>query len=216
MVSLFVFRFSLVIPVAVVPALVVGPAVTQSFAVSGAISVVTLLVTTAAFLYATGRERSYVDLGRSSITPRAVAVGLGAGGVLVAVQRLLTAVAAEAGITVASADYATGTLAELAAVVATAVVLVPAAEELFYRNLLQKYLAETLPAAVAVGVTAVAFASAHTFNFLGQPLPEIGAAVSVITVQGVLLGAVYHRTENLLVSISAHAVNNLVALAVTA
>lgn len=213
-VSLHLFRFSLVLPATVLPALVVGSELLDNFVVGGFVSATTLVVTTAAFLYATGRGRSYVDAGPVGLRP--VAVGLLCGGGLVAAQQLLSAAATAVGAPVASAQYSTGSLLQLVGIVVATVVVVPAAEELFYRNLLQKYLAGVVAPAAAVGVASVAFASAHTLNFLGQPLPAIAVGVLVVTVQGVLLGTIYHYTENLVVTVLAHALNNVAALAVAA
>ncbi len=79
----------------------------------------------------------------------------------------------------------------------------PVAEELYFRGLLQGALA---PAGqlVAVCVTAVVFAAVHL----------VPAAVPVLAVYGLLLGAIRSRTDSIVPGAIAHALNNAVALAV--
>lgn len=91
-----------------------------------------------------------------------------------------------------------------ALVVATAVVIAPVAEELFFRGILQTRLGDVFPRRfVGVVVAAVCFGLVHST----QP-----AAVLPLTMMGLILGMVYERTGSLIAPILVHALFNAKSL----
>lgn len=91
-----------------------------------------------------------------------------------------------------------------ALIVATAVVVAPVAEELFFRGILQTRLGDVFPRRLGgVAVAAVCFGLVHST----QP-----AAVLPLTMMGFILGMVYERTGSLIAPILVHALFNAKSL----
>lgn len=78
------------------------------------------------------------------------------------------------------------------------------AEELLFRNLLQKRLAETFSPAGAIGISSAIFAVAHTAAYLTGHTGQLFVSLATVFVLSLVLGYVYHRTENLVVVALAH------------
>jgi membrane protease YdiL (CAAX protease family) len=138
------------------------------------------------------------------------ALGLGAGALLVllteGVSRLLAALGlepAEQGLVVAVVEAGGWTLGLFAAV---AVLLAPAAEELFFRGHVFRTLAPRTSRGTAYGVTALLFAGIHL-----NP-----AALPLYVLYSLGLSWLYERTRSLLVPTLAHGVVNAVAVATLA
>jgi len=94
----------------------------------------------------------------------------------------------------------------VALVVLSAVVVAPLAEEFFFRRVLQGWLESRLPeadGAAAVGLSAAAFAAAHTGH---------GLAPAPLFLLGVVLGIVARRTGSLVPCVILHAAFNAVGV----
>jgi membrane protease YdiL (CAAX protease family) len=81
--------------------------------------------------------------------------------------------------------------------------LVPVAEEVFFRNVLQKRLAESLPEWGAIGGSSVLFTAIHVGNFAATPT-AVGVGLAKVFGSALLLGYVYNRTRNLTLTVIAH------------
>lgn len=85
------------------------------------------------------------------------------------------------------------------------------AEELFNRNLLQKYFYGTFSRPAAIVVASGLFSSAHLFSYLGPSGSSAAGtlvSISTVLVLGLVLGAVYERTDNVVVPTLAHGAYN--------
>lgn len=85
------------------------------------------------------------------------------------------------------------------------VVVVPM-EELFFRGIVQRSLADVWHPAVAIGVASLLFMSIHTSVTVGTGGETL--ALALFLAFGVALGVSYHLTENLLVPVIGHALFN--------
>ena len=84
-------------------------------------------------------------------------------------------------------------------------------EEFLYRGVVQNRLRERLPAAAAVALAAVIFAVVHVVAVAGSPT-AVAVTLSVLLVPGVVLGAVYEYTGNLVVPVLLHSTHNSILL----
>jgi len=91
---------------------------------------------------------------------------------------------------------------QLAWLIVLVCVVVPIGEEIFFRGFIFGALRGRLPTAIAVGLSALLFALAHTEVFHFYP----------IFVLGVILAMLYERTHSLLPGMVVHGVNNVVAM----
>lgn len=82
-------------------------------------------------------------------------------------------------------------------------------EEILFRGIVQGRLREHLSAAPAIGIASVFFAVLHVGG-IGGSLEGILIALSVLTVSGVVLGALYEYTQNLVVVSLLHGFHNSV------
>jgi membrane protease YdiL (CAAX protease family) len=90
---------------------------------------------------------------------------------------------------------------------ALSVLLVGPAEEYLFRGTVQWRLRQRFgPTASIVGASLL-FSSVHLFNFTGDALSVL-AALGFSFVVGLVFGAIYERTENLVVPALAHAAYN--------
>lgn len=94
---------------------------------------------------------------------------------------------------------------------ALSIILVAPAEELLFRGAIQGRLRRSFGPVGAISGASLLFGSVHVINFTGS---IVGAAVGagIVTVGGAVFGALYERTENLLVPILAHGAYNTVLL----
>lgn len=90
-------------------------------------------------------------------------------------------------------------------------------EELLYRNVVQKYLAEAFSGPGAILVASVIFASVHlpAYTGGGSGLLAVLNTLTIVFVLSVILGVAYARTHNVVVSALIHGSFNAVAFAVT-
>ncbi len=91
------------------------------------------------------------------------------------------------------------------------VVLIAPAEELLFRGAIQGRLRSQFGPFPAIAVASLLFGSLHLFNYTGEVLSVV-MTTSLIVVLGGILGALYERTENLVVPILIHAIYNFILL----
>jgi membrane protease YdiL (CAAX protease family) len=94
----------------------------------------------------------------------------------------------------------------LALLSAVAVLLAPAAEEIFYRGILYGWLRARLPAGWSAALGGAAFAAAHLSPSLLPALAVTGAGLALV----------YERTRSLWPAVAAHATLNALSLAFAA
>ncbi|MFB6298878.1 MAG: lysostaphin resistance A-like protein [Halobacteriales archaeon] len=88
-------------------------------------------------------------------------------------------------------------------------------EELLYRNVVQKSLYDSFSRPAAIVVASAIFASAHFFAYAsGNVLATINT-LTVIFALSMILGAIYARTDNVVVPALVHGTLNAVAFAVS-
>ena len=85
----------------------------------------------------------------------------------------------------------------------TVVIMAPITEELAFRGILQNGLKNWMPIWLAIPLSAMAFAAAHSDYY----------AFPVLTFMGMMFGILYHMTGSLRANIALHALNNAAALA---
>jgi hypothetical protein len=179
------------------------------------------LTTTAAFLALTGRDRTYLDLDVPDrrdlgyVAAGAVAIFLLLGG--------LSALFAALGIPTSDHSLAPVLRANpdlLVVVVPAAFLLIGPAEELIYRNLVQKSLYDAFrpPAAVilASAVFAVAHAPAYAATGAEGGVAATAAALGVVLCLSLVLGVVYDRTRTLAVPALVHGLYDAVVFVLLA
>lgn len=148
------------------------------------------------------RTTAFLDLDRP--TPREV-------GVAVVAIPVLWGVGVLAGVLgVAPAEHGlvdavrTGGLPVAATVAVTSLVVVGPAEELLYRNLVQKTVAEQFSTPSAIVVASAIFAAVHTTAFwTGAAIPLLSALALVFTLS-LVLGTLYALTGRVFVAAIAH------------
>ncbi|AFZ72244.1 CPBP family intramembrane glutamic endopeptidase [Natronobacterium gregoryi] len=94
-------------------------------------------------------------------------------------------------------------------------VLIPAAilvvgpfEELLYRNVIQKELYRSFSRYGAIVVASVIFALVHVFAYGTADLGAVIASLGIVFGLSIVLGAIYERTDNLLIPSLVHGVYN--------
>ena len=87
------------------------------------------------------------------------------------------------------------------------------AEEFLFRGVVQNRLRERLSAVPAIAAAAVIFASLHVIALAGSP-DAIAVTVGLLLVPGIVLGAVYEYTGNLVVPWLLHSTHNSVLLTI--
>lgn len=163
-----------------------------------------------AFLLATGRGLEYVDLRMPDVRDLAyVGIGLVAlvGGFLaisVTVQ-YLGLPSADNRIAEPAMD---GNTEILLLLIPMSFLVVGPAEELLYRNVVQKYLAGTFSQGGAVVVASGLFAAAHLPSYASANPVATLVSLLIVFVLSLVLGAVYARTRNLLVPAFIHGTYN--------
>ncbi|WP_339104683.1 type II CAAX endopeptidase family protein [Haloterrigena salinisoli] len=163
----------------------------------------------AGYLAYRGRDRSFVDLERPTLrTVGWIVLGL----VLIfaaniAISQLMTALGIDP-----SDHSTTQRLAEnpeLAMVAVPSMLLfVGPFEELFYRNVIQKSLYERFSRAGAVLVGSLVFMLVHVTAYATAGPGAMLASLSLVFALGLVLGAIYERTDNLLVPALVHGCYN--------
>ena len=98
------------------------------------------------------------------------------------------------------------------ALVVTMFLVVGPAEEFLFRGVVQNRLRERLSAVPAVAVAGVLFAAVHVISAVGDPA-AVGTLVVLLVPAGLVLGAVYEYTGNLVVPWLVHSTHNSVLFA---
>lgn len=162
------------------------------------------------FLVRTGRGLEYVDLELPDVRDLAY-VGAGLAGLFglwvgisIAIQALGLP-AAEASIAEPARE---GNPEILLIMIPLSFLLVGPAEELVYRNVVQKYLYGAFSRPGAVVVASGIFAAAHLFTYLDQNAVATLVSLSIVFGLSLVLGGIYERTENLVVPAFVHGAYN--------
>lgn len=174
-------------------------------------------VTAIAFLWVSGRGLGYLDLP----APRARHVGYGLAGavVLLASQGFVVVLLEVAGVATDTGigldqfpiDVVDAARDILPALVVVSLLVIGPAEELLFRNVVQKYLAEVYSTWGAIAVTSLLFALLHVPNYVTVPsATPVSVGLGLTFVISVVLGWLYARTETLLVPVIAHGVYDAV------
>ncbi|MCU4925398.1 CPBP family intramembrane metalloprotease [Halobacteria archaeon AArc-dxtr1] len=157
------------------------------------------------YLVLKGYDRSYLDLRAPTVwTLLWIAAGVAVLFVAnIGIGSLLSVIGAE------TAGHTTMDAAEenpdlLLVIVPAMLLIVGPAEELLFRNVIQKSLYDTFSTAGAIVVTSVPFAIVHVGAYATAGASELLASLLGVFVLSILLGAIYARTENLLVPALAH------------
>lgn len=89
------------------------------------------------------------------------------------------------------------------------ILVIGPAEEVLFRNILQKRLSETISVGGAIAATSVLFALVHLPAYAtSDSLLQIGSSLGVVFVLSILLGYSYVKTQNIVVPSIAHGVFN--------
>lgn len=171
-----------------------------------------VLVVALGFLYVTRRGLAYLDIRWPSLRE----VGAVAGGVFALLALWAATGALVEGLGLPAAEHALfepgeGDPTLLLALVPLVLLVNAPLEELLYRNVIQKYLAERFSTASAVALASVVFALAHVPAFAASPL-AIGVTLALLFVLSCVLGALYAWTRSLVVVAAVHGLYNAILL----
>ncbi len=174
----------------------------------------------ALYLRYTGRGLDFLDLDR----PTRRDAGYGVAGLVVifgtfvAASLLLTALGIDSAAhglqdTIAEAEEPT---AVALLFVVTSVLIIGPGEELLYRNVVQKSLYDVVSRPAAVVVASVIFAAIHLPAYSTATLPQTVVSLAVVFGLSLTLGAVYERTDNVVVPAAVHGLFNAAQFALIA
>ncbi|WP_299265462.1 CPBP family intramembrane glutamic endopeptidase [Halorientalis sp.] len=192
------------------------PETALEFSVATTVGYVGSVAFVAVYLRGRGLSLDYLDVSMPSV--RNLLVTVGGLFLLLLLLGVVTAVIQQLGLPSSDSQIQqqAGENPTLALYfVALSFLVIAPAEELAYRNVVQKYLYEWFTKRSAVVLGAAVFAAVHFSQYQdANPLATLTTLV-VIFLLSLLLGYVYYRTENLLVPILIHgAFNALQFLAV--
>ncbi|PSQ30567.1 hypothetical protein BRD16_04870 [Halobacteriales archaeon SW_6_65_46] len=165
---------------------------------------------TAAGLYIRLSKRGvqFLDIERPTRTE--VVVALATFGAILIVQLIGTGLTPSGG-TALGTNMNVESVMLLLAIIVSGAFFIPVAEELLFRNILQKILSKNISAQIAIVSVSLVFMLLHIGNYSLTTPVQAGIGLSSVFVQSIVLGLAYERTENILVPISAHAIYNLIA-----
>jgi membrane protease YdiL (CAAX protease family) len=171
--------------------------------VSAAITSTGFVLGAAVYLYGFRSGGSYLDV--EALSRRDVGLALGVAALLVVWQASiligLELIGAQTPQTTPGSSQRTMLL-----MIPISILLVGPAEELTFRNVIQKRLGESFSTLTAIAITSVLFTLLHFSAFLGGGvLGGVGIAFTVLG-SAVILGVTYERTGNILVAMIAHGV----------
>ena len=172
------------------------------------------LVVGVLFLHLSGRGVAYFDIG--PLTRRGV--GYAIAGVLIRLVAEVGIGVANSlfGLTPSGSDSLALILSGGTATIVTGVLLVVLfavpAEELFYRNVIQKRLDEGLPSPVAVVLAALLFALSHVPTYYSPNPVLMASPFASNLVGGLVYGSIYARTKNIAPAVLAHALYNTIGI----
>ena len=154
---------------------------------------------------------SYIDLEMPS--QRDVAYTVGALGLLVVALIGISQLFEILGVAPSShgieQDAREGDPALLLALIPLTILIIGPAEELVFRNIVQKRLGESISRWGAIVATSVIFAVVHFQAYAtSESLPEIVGSLGVVFLLSMVLGWSYMKTENIVVPSVAHGVYN--------
>lgn len=165
----------------------------------------------AAYLAWSDRGWDFLDLRVPTLRDLGYVVGgfLALFGVLIGLSALMTATGTESS-PHSIAEQAEGSPEILLVLIPAAILVIGPFEELLYRNIIQKSMYDYFSRPGAVVAASVPFALAHVSAYgsgtVGQSLVSLGIVLAL----SLLLGALYERTENLLVPAFVHGLYNAV------
>jgi Predicted metal-dependent membrane protease len=166
------------------------------------------------YLDYTDRDRSFLDVD----WPTRRDVGYGAAGLVflfgtfIAVTLLMTVLGVESAAhgtedTIADAENPT---AVALLFMITSVVIIGPGEELLYRNVVQKSLYDAFSRPRAVVVGSVIFAAVHFQAYSTGSPTQVLTSLAVVFALSLTLGAVYERTDNVVIPAAVHGLFNAV------
>ena len=94
------------------------------------------------------------------------------------------------------------------------IVLVAPVEEFLFRGVIQGRLRDSVGPIPAILGASLLFGAIHVPNYIGSPADVLAGALLIVVV-GIVLGALYELTDNLVVPIAVHAVYNVILLSVS-
>ncbi len=170
--------------------------------------------TALAYLEVTDRSRAFFDLR----WPTRREVGYAFGGVPVLFGGLygIQALFAAAGVQSAPhglTEVARETPEILLVLIPASFLVVGPGEELLFRNVVQKSLYDEFSRPAAIVVASTVFAAVHFTAFLGQSPASTLASLAIVFTLSLVLGALYARTDNLLVPAVVHGAFNAIQFA---
>jgi membrane protease YdiL (CAAX protease family) len=176
------------------------------------------LAVVALYLGLSDRDLSYLDVrmpdlrGLGYVVAGTVTILVGNLAIGLAFQRAGVESASHTIIQTAEADPSI-----LLALVPLSYLLIAPGEELLYRNVVQKLLREWYSPVAGVVVASAIFAAVHlpAYSSPGASFEATLSTLAVVFVLALVLGAVYERTGNVVVSILVHGTFNAIAFAVT-
>lgn len=173
------------------------------------LSVGAYVATVAAYLFVSGRGRAFVDFVRPNRGELILAAGTLA--VLFGIQIVGNVLLGGSGTTTVEPTLAGESRLSLLVLVPVGTLLVAPAEELLFRNVLQKRLGENTPMWIAVVAVSLLFALFHLGTYAGAPPARAVVGLSTVFLEALVLGAAYERSGNVCVPMIAHGCYNLVA-----
>lgn len=171
-----------------------------------------LVLVAVGFLIATGRGLSYVDVDTPGLRDAAYAIG----GVLalVAVAMVINAVFTLLDVPTAQNSVEQTARSEGAAVLLWSIPLawlaIGLGEELVFRGIVQRHLAETFTTARAILLASVIFALVHVPAYFDPNPLAMTSVLAVVFALSLILGYTYAKTRNLLVPIFIHGTYNAI------
>lgn len=176
---------------------------------NGAALALAALLTTRVFLAWTDRDRKFLDLARPTVGDLAwgLAGVLGLLGLTLAVGALGIPTA-EHGLTDRVREAG---ISALWILIPISILVVGPAEELVYRNLVQKTLADGYQTVMAVIGASAIFAVAHLPAYLTSDPIALAGSLTVVFLLSCVLGVVYARTRNLMTVALVHGIYDAVA-----
>lgn len=155
-------------------------------------------------------DRSFLDLAAPSLRD----IGYVIGGIvlLTAVWLGVSILASALGVTFSEHSLAEqareGNATLLLLMIPISILFIGPGEELVFRNVVQKRLAETYADWSAIGITSLVFGAIHLPAYATEPLPQVVPSLAIVFALSILLGWLYVRTEKLVVPALAHGCYN--------
>jgi membrane protease YdiL (CAAX protease family) len=213
--SLLAFLLGQAVSIAALPFLGVDPDPLVLYPVLFVVQYAGFALVALGFLYATHRGLRYLDLSVPSGRDLAMIVGgvVASLGIWAAASILIT------GLGLPATDHAlfepgeAGSEGLLLLLIPLVLLVNGPVEELLYRNVIQKYLAERFSTPVAIATASAVFALAHVPAYFTAGLTALSVTLSLLFVVSCLWGLIYARTESLVVVSVIHGLYNALLIA---